>query len=99
MGQKHVGAIASVLAMQPAMLMMDEPTSSLDPRTRRQLIEMLQSLDTTLLIASHDLAMVGTVCDRVLIIDDGRIAVEGEAAELLADEQLMKSHGLEVWTA
>lgn len=96
-GQMHVGAIASVLAMRPALLMMDEPTSSLDPRTRRQLIRVLQSLDNTLLIASHDLAMVGTVCSRILIIDEGRITAQGASADLLADESLMIRHGLEVW--
>jgi cobalt/nickel transport system ATP-binding protein len=96
-GQMHVGAIASVLAMQPALLMMDEPTSSLDPRTRRQLIDVLKSLDTTLLIASHDLAMVGTVCSRILIIDEGKIAAAGASADLLSDESLMTKHGLEVW--
>lgn len=96
-GQMHVGAIASVLVMQPALLMMDEPTSSLDPRTRRQLINVLQSLDTTLLIAAHDLAMVGTVCSRILVIDEGRIVAAGASADLLADESLMTAHGLEVW--
>ena len=96
-GQMHVGAIASVLAMKPALLMMDEPTSSLDPRTRRQLINVLQSLDTTLLIAAHDLAMVGTVCSRILVIDEGRMVAAGASADLLADESLMIAHGLEVW--
>jgi len=96
-GQMHVGAIASVLVMQPALLMMDEPTSSLDPRTRRQLINVLQSLNTTLLIAAHDLAMVGTVCHRTLVIDEGRIVAAGASVDLLADESLMTAHGLEIW--
>jgi cobalt/nickel transport system ATP-binding protein len=95
-GQMHVGAIASVLAMQPALLMMDEPTSSLDPKTRRQLINTLQSLGNTLLIASHDLAMVQAVCNRILIIDEGKIAATGASAELLSDEDLMTRHSLEV---
>lgn len=96
-GQMHVGAIASVLAMQPALLMMDEPTSSLDPRTRRQLVNVLQSLDTTMLIAAHDLAMVGTVCNRIIVIDEGKVAAEGASVDLLGDESLMTKHGLEVW--
>lgn len=97
MGQKHLAAIASVMVMRPVLLMMDEPTSSLDPRTRRRFIELLGSLEATLLIASHDLEMVGTTCKRVLVLDEGRIVADGAAAEILGNESLMLAHGLEPW--
>lgn len=97
MGQKRNAAIASVLVMRPALLLMDEPSSNLDPRSRRRLIEVLQSLDTTTLIASHDLALVGTVCSRVALIDEGRIVADGPAAEILGNGELMDRHGLEIW--
>ncbi len=94
MGQRRNVAIAGVLAMQPTVLMLDEPSSNLDPRGRRRLIELLESLDTTLLIASHDLRMVRRLCGLVLLIDEGRIVARG-GPELLADAALMERHGLE----
>jgi cobalt/nickel transport system ATP-binding protein len=99
MGQKRNAAIASVLAMQPALLLMDEPSSNLDPRSRRRLIEVLKGLDATMLIASHDLALVGKVCRRVALIDEGRIVADGPAADILGDGELMERHGLEIWQA
>jgi cobalt/nickel transport system ATP-binding protein len=99
MGQKRNAAIASVLAMRPPLLLMDEPSSNLDPRSRRQLITVLDSLDAAMLIASHDLALVGRLCDRVLVIDEGRIAADGPTTEILANAPLMDRHGLEAWTA
>lgn len=97
MGQKRNAAIASVLAMKPLLLLMDEPSSNLDPRSRRRLIEVLTRLDATMLIASHDLALVGTVCRRVAVIDEGRIVADGAAAEILGNGELMERHGLEIW--
>jgi len=97
MGQKRNAAIASVLVMRPALLLMDEPSSNLDPRSRRRLIEVLKSLHATMLIASHDLALVGTVCSRVALIDEGRIVADGPAAEILGNGELMDRHGLEIW--
>lgn len=97
MGQKRNAAIACVLVMSPAVLLMDEPSSNLDPRSRRRLIEVLQGVDATCLIASHDLALVGRLCDRVVLIDNGQIAASGPTAELLANKDLMENHGLEQW--
>ncbi len=94
MGQRRNAAVAGVLAMQPAVLMLDEPSSNLDPRARRRLIEVLQGLDAALLIASHDLRMVRRLCGLVLVIDEGRIVARG-GPELLADPGLMERHGLE----
>jgi cobalt/nickel transport system ATP-binding protein len=94
MGQKHLSAIACVLAMRPALVMMDEPTSSLDPRSRRQVIEALQSLDAALLIASHDLTMVREVCGRTLVLDAGRVVADAAAGDILADTELLSRHGL-----
>jgi len=99
MGQKRNAAIASVLAMHPALLLMDEPSSNLDPRSRRRLIDVLKGLNATLLIASHDLALVGTVCSRVALIDEGRIVADGPSTEILGNGDLMDRHGLEVWQA
>ncbi len=97
MGQKRNAAIAAVLAMRPAVLLMDEPSSNLDPRSRRRLIEVLAGLEATLLVASHDLALVGGLCERVLVIDEGRIIADGPSREVLGNADLMHRHGLEPW--
>lgn len=98
MGQKRNAAIATALAMHPRLLLMDEPSSSLDPRSRRALIEVLGSLDAAMLVASHDLPMVGRLCPRAILIDEGRIIADGATADLLRDAALMERHGLEAWT-
>lgn len=97
MGQKRNAAIATVLAMQPAILLMDEPSSNLDPRSRRQLLEVLGGIDAAMVIASHDLALVGRLCRRVVVIDAGRIVVDGPTTTILSDAPLMEQHGLEAW--
>lgn len=97
MGQRRNAAIAGVLAMQPELLLMDEPASNLDPRSRRRLIEILSSLSMTLLIASHDLAMVAGLCTRVVLIDNGQVVADGPADAILHDAPLMERHGLEAW--
>lgn len=97
MGQKRAAAIATVLTMQPQLLLMDEPSSNLDPRARHRLIDTLAEIDTTLLIASHDLALIGGLCDEVALIDEGRIVTTGEPRAVLSDAELMARHGLEVW--
>ena len=76
---------------------MDEPASNLDPRSRRRLIDVLAGLGTTMLIASHDLAMVGGLCPRVIVIDQGRIVADGPSRDILHDAALMEQHGLEAW--
>jgi len=94
-GEKRAVAIATVLAMEPDVLVMDEPSSNLDPRSRRRLIHLLQSFNHTRIIATHDLELVVEVCSRVLVLDGGSIIVDGPTREVLSDEALMIAHGLE----
>ncbi len=94
-GEKRAIAIASVLSMSPSILVMDEPTSYLDPKTRRHLIELLQSFKHTLIIATHDLDLVLDLCPRTLILQKGRIVADGPTLELLQNEELLDASGLE----
>jgi len=94
-GEKRAVAIATVLAMDPDVLVMDEPSSNLDPRSRRRLIELLQSFHHTRIIATHDLELVVEVCTRVLVLDGGSIIADGPTRAILSDEALMLAHGLE----
>jgi cobalt/nickel transport system ATP-binding protein len=95
-GEKRRAAVATVLSMRPEVLLLDEPTMFLDPRGRRELIGLLQRLPGTKLIATHDLELVLDLCPRVLLLDEGKLVEDGPAAKLLADESLMRGHGLEV---
>lgn len=95
-GEQRMVAIASVLAMEPEFVIYDEPSANLDIRARRRLIHFLQQSNHTLLLASHDLALVLEVCDRLLLLDDGCIVADGPPAEIMADSGLMEAHGLEV---
>ncbi len=95
-GQKRAVALATVLVLDPALLVLDEPSANLDPRARRQLVAMLKDLEPALLLASHDMELVLSLCDRVLLMDQGLIVADGPAMELLGDEILMEEHGLEV---
>lgn len=94
-GEKQMVAIAGLLAMTPTILLCDEPTASLDLRTRRRLIRFLQSSSETLMISSHDLEFVLEVCDRTLLIDEGRIIADGSPREVMGNQALMEAHGLE----
>jgi len=94
-GEKRAVTIATALALQPEILVLDEPSSHLDPRGRRRLIELLKALPQTRIVATHDLELVVEVCSRVIVIDSGVIAAVGETVELLNDEELMLAHGLE----
>ncbi len=94
LGQKKRAAIAAVLAMRPSLLVLDEPSASLDPRTRRELIALLAALPCTLLVASHDLALVRELCPRAIILDAGRLAADAATAALLADTTLLARTGL-----
>jgi len=94
-GEKRAVAIATALAGLPDVLVMDEPSSNLDPRGRRRLIELLKSFEHTRMIATHDLEMVVEICPRVIVMDHGKVVVEGATPEILGDEALMLRHGLE----
>lgn len=95
-GEKRAAAIASVLSMQPDMLIMDEPTSALDPKSRRRVMELLKSFEHTKIITSHDLDMVFEICKRIIVIKEGQIAADGLSSEVLANAELMDACGLEV---
>lgn len=96
LGQKRRVAIATVLAMAPRLLVLDEPSANLDPRTRRELMETLQTIDTTMLIVTHDLPLAATLCERSVLLSAGRIVADGPTLDLLADEQLLVAHDLEL---
>jgi cobalt/nickel transport system ATP-binding protein len=93
-GQQRAAALATVLAMQVKLLLLDEPAANLDHRSRRRLIEMLDERTEAMLLASHDLPLVGRLCSRVILMDEGQIVADGPAAELLADTALLSAHGL-----
>ncbi|MGH7221682.1 MAG: energy-coupling factor ABC transporter ATP-binding protein [Gemmataceae bacterium] len=95
-GEKRRVALAGVLAMRPSILLLDEPSMYLDPRGRRELIQLLHTLGGTRMIASHDLELILQTCGRVLLLDRGRLMADGPARQILADASLMEAHGLEV---
>ncbi|MDA0178868.1 energy-coupling factor ABC transporter ATP-binding protein [Solirubrobacter phytolaccae] len=96
LGQKRRVAIATVLAMDPKVLVLDEPSANLDPRTRRELIETLETIDRTLLVVSHDLPLAARLCERSVLLSAGRVVADGPTLELLADEPLLAAHDLEL---
>jgi cobalt/nickel transport system ATP-binding protein len=83
-----------VLACAPGLLLLDEPSSGLDPRGRRALAALLRAIDATIVVASHDLAFIEQVCSRVVVMDGGRVAADGAAGVLLNDDTLLERHGL-----
>ncbi|MCS7167046.1 MAG: ABC transporter ATP-binding protein [Gemmatales bacterium] len=95
-GEKKRAALAGVLAMEPEILLLDEPTLHLDPRARRELIRILNRLDVTKLIASHDLEFNLAICQRAFVLDQGRLVADGPIRKLFANASLMEAHGLEV---
>lgn len=95
-GEKRMAAIATILAMQPKIMLMDEPSTALDPKNRRTLIRTLNALPVTKIIATHDLDLVLETCDRVLLLHDGQIAADGPAGEILRDRALLERHSLEL---
>lgn len=94
-GEKRRVCLAGVLACKPSVLVLDEPTSDLDPRGRREFKTLIQSLPGAKLIATHDLELVVDLCSRAVILDEGKLVADGPAIPLLSDEQLMLAHGLE----
>ncbi len=96
MGERKRACLAGIIACQPKLLALDEPTANLDPRARRQLMGLLGELSCAKLIASHDLEMILDICPRVILLDEGRICADGPTAEILRDEALLEAHGLEL---
>lgn len=94
-GEKCMVAIAAVIAMQPRLVLYDEPSANLDLRARRRLIHFLQESATTQLIASHDLELILEVCDRVLLFNQGRLIADGLPHHIMGDRALMEANGLE----
>ncbi|MBQ6076310.1 MAG: energy-coupling factor ABC transporter ATP-binding protein [Lachnospiraceae bacterium] len=95
-GEKRMAAIATVLAMEPDVILMDEPTSALDPRNRRLMIRTIRELPGTRIITSHDLDMIWDTCDRVIVLGRGSVAADGPAREILQDRALLEANCLEL---
>lgn len=96
-GQKKSVSIATVLSMEPNILVMDEPTSNLDPRARRQLINLIASFEHTCLIATHDLDMVCELCPRTIVMNDGRVVADGTTEDIFPRNSLSSSSSLLEW--
>ncbi|MEU8481851.1 MULTISPECIES: ABC transporter ATP-binding protein [unclassified Streptomyces] len=95
-GQRRRVAVATVLVMEPEILVLDEPSSNLDPASRRELADILRTLDVTVLMVTHDLPYALELCPRSVILSEGVIAADGTTGDLLADEDLMRAHRLEL---
>jgi len=95
-GQRRRVAVATVLAMKPEILVMDEPSSNLDPAARRELAEIITSLDVTLLMVTHDLPFAHELCQRAVILSAGVVAADDEISRVLSDKQLLTAHRLEL---
>jgi cobalt/nickel transport system ATP-binding protein len=95
-GQRRRVAVATVLAMKPEILVLDEPSSNLDPASRRELAEILRSLNITMIMVTHDLPYANELCERSVILSGGIIAADGKTSEILKDSNLLKQHRLEL---
>ena len=95
MGEKKRIAIATVLSMRPSLLVLDEPSAGLDPRARRTLIHLLHELPLTMLVSTHDMALVKELFPRIVVMDDGVVVADGLTGDILEDAELLEAHGLE----
>ena len=95
-GEKKLASIATILSMEPEIILMDEPSVALDPKNRRNLIHVLNDLHPMKLIASHDLDFILDTCERTILMDEGRIIKDGPTMEILRDKELLEGHGLEL---
>jgi cobalt/nickel transport system ATP-binding protein len=97
LGQKKRVAIATVLSMEPAILALDEPTASLDPGARRELIHLLRELPQTMIVSTHDIPLVRELLPRTVVMDGGVIVADGETQAILSDSALLAAHGLDLY--
>ncbi len=95
-GEKKLASIATVLSMQPKVILLDEPSVALDPQNRRNLIQVLNEIQTTKLVASHDLDFILDTCNRTILMSEGRIIADGTTTEILHNEDLLEANGLEL---
>lgn len=95
-GEKRMAAIATILAMEPEAILMDEPTSALDPYNRRVVINTIRDLKQTKIITSHDLDMILDTCDRVILINEGKVVADGDAGVILRDRELLEANHMEL---
>jgi cobalt/nickel transport system ATP-binding protein len=95
-GQRRRVAVATVLAMRPEVLVLDEPSSHLDPASRRELADVLRSLDVTVLMVTHDLPYALELCSRSVVLSDGVVVADGATGDVLADADLLRAHRLEL---
>jgi cobalt transport protein ATP-binding subunit len=96
MGERRRVAIATVLAMRPRLLVLDEPSANLDPRARRELLEVLAAIDRTIILVTHDLPFAAALCDRAVVLAAGRVVADGACEDVLADADLLAAHDLEL---
>jgi len=96
LGQRRRVAIATVLAMRPSLLVLDEPSANLDPRARRELLEVLDAVATTMLVVTHDLPFAATLCSRAVVLSAGRIVADDSCPAILGDDELLARHDLEL---
>lgn len=95
-GEKKLASIATILSMEPEVILLDEPSIALDPRNRKNLIGILNEMKETKVIASHDLDMILDTCDRTVLLADGKIISQGSTEEILRDQTLLETYGLEL---
>ena len=95
-GEKKLAAIATILSMEPDIVLMDEPSVALDPKNRRHLINLLNEMEPMKIIASHDLDFILDTCERTILMWEGEIIADGPTSEILTNEELLDSHGLEL---
>ncbi len=95
-GEKKKVSIATILSTNPKILALDEPTSNLDPRARRHIIDLLKGLKQTKIVATHDMNLAWELCERAVILNDGKIAADGSREKILTNEPLLVKHGLEL---
>jgi cobalt/nickel transport system ATP-binding protein len=94
-GEKRLASIASVLAMSPDILIMDEPSAALDPRARRKIINLLNQFEHTKILATHDMDMVLDTCDRIIVLHNGNLVYDGSTSEIFSNEDLLEKYYLE----